>query len=272
MEYTGTITSLEDLHKISQAAATDSIKLSGSFQYYRGHGCCTYKLLSYISRFFSKIEPLQDVEQKIINDLKQETEDANKQEYFYVPQNSNGFDPDWYWLTQAQHLGIPTRLMDWTLCSEIALYFAVSDNSCKNKDGDLWVFFVPDEFNIYNQNQNVSDIKPFQTDKDLFINIPIHWSNNYEKNEPQRNMVSQQGKFFIRTLENSLKPLEEEVIYQKYLLRYKIPTNHKEHILQELTALNYSKETIYKTIDQEMKQIKGKLIDTYDQKTEKCSS
>jgi len=38
MEYTGTITSLKDLYFISQKGATDNNKLSGSFQYYRGHG------------------------------------------------------------------------------------------------------------------------------------------------------------------------------------------------------------------------------------------
>jgi hypothetical protein len=272
MKYSGEITSLEDLNKISQAASINCIKIPNSFQYYRGHGCCTFKLLSYISRYFSKVESLQEVEQKIIYDLKQNTEDANKEEYFYIPQNSNGLDPDWYWLTQAQHLGIPTRLMDWTLSSEIALYFAVSDNSYKNKDGDLWVFFIPAEFNIYNKKQNVYDIKPFQTDNDLFINIPIQWSNNYETNEPQRNMLSQQGKFFMKTLENSLIPLEEQVFYQNHLLRYKITSNHKDHILKELTALNYSKETIFKTIDQEMKQIMENLISKYDLNVEECSS
>jgi FRG domain len=272
MEYSGEIKSLADLHRISKEAATCSIKLSGAFQYYRGHGCSCYKLLSYISRFFSEIDPLEKAEQKIISDLKLKTEEADKKEYFYIHQNSNGFDQDWYWLTQAQHLGIPTRLMDWTLCSEVALYFAVSDKSCKNNDGDLWIFFVPDEFNIYNQTENLSNIKPFQADKDLFINIPIHWSNNYEKNEPQRNMVRQQGEFFIRSLSQTLTPLEDEAYYKKYLLRYRIPATDKEKILQELTELNYSNETIYKTVDEVMKLIKDKLIEENNLTTKKCSS
>ena len=260
MNYSGEITCLEDLNKVSKSAQTSNIKLSGCFQYYRGHGNCTYKLLSNISRLFTDIKLLKETEEKIINDLKEKIASVNKQEYFYIPENSNSFDQDWYWLTQAQHLGIPTRLLDWTLCSEIALYFAVSDNTCKNQDGDFWIFFVPDELNIYNQSENISTIKPFQNEKDLFINIPVHWNKNYEKNEPQRNILSQQGKFFIRSFGNSLTPLETEPFYQKYLLRYKIPSNNKSNLLTELNSMNYTEKTIYKTVDETMQALKKELI------------
>jgi len=272
MDYSGEITSLEDLHRISQAAVTKSILLSGCVQYYRGHGCCNYKLISHISRYFSDIKLLQETEGKIIYDLKDKIEKTSKQEYFHVPQNSNSLDQDWYWLTQAQHLGIPTRLLDWTLCSEIALYFVVSDNCCKNQDGDLWVFFIPDELNINNIRDNISLIKPFQYDKDLFINIPIHWNTNFEKNEPQRNILSQQGKFFIRNYANSLKPLEAEPCFQKYLLRYKIPSKYKSNLLAELNYLNYTSKTIYKTVDETMRTLKEELIEEYNLRTKKCSS
>ena len=272
LKYSGEITSINDLHKISQSAQTNNLKALGSTQYYRGHGCCSYKLISYISRHFNDIKLLQATETKIINDLKKRIELINRQDYIYVPQNSNGFDQDWYWLTQAQHLGIPTRLLDWTLSCEIALYFAVSDNCCKNQDGDLWVFFVPEELNINSQTDTINIIKPFQYDKDLFINIPIHLHTNYEKNEPQRNILSQQGKFFIRCYANSLKPLETEPFYQKYLLRYKIPSKYKSNLLAELNYLNYSSKTIYKTVDETMKTLKEELIEEYNLRTKKCSS
>jgi hypothetical protein len=267
MNYSGEIASLEDLQKISKSVQTNNIKLSDAFQYYRGHGCCSYKLLSYISRFFIDVKKLQSVEENLIDNLKEKIKQSNNQEYFYIPPNSNGFDQNWYWLTQAQHLGIPTRLLDWTLSSEIALYFAVSDNTCKNQDGDFWIFFVPDKFNIHNQPEIISSIKPLQNDKDLFISIPVHWNKNYEKNEPQRNMLSQQGKFFIRSLLQSLIPLEDETFFQKYLLRYKIPAANKNKILEELTQLNYSNHTIYKTVNKTMNDIKEKLILAYNLKT-----
>jgi len=267
ISYTGEITSLKDLNDVSQSAQKNNIKLSGCFQYYRGHGSSTYKLISSIARFFSDTKSLEDAENKIIADLKTETRKAKMNDYFFVPAIANGFDEDWYWLTQTQHLGIPTRLLDWTLCSEIALYFAVADDKCKNKDGDFWIFFVPDKFNIHNQPEIISSIKPLQNDKDLFISIPVHWNKNYEKNEPQRNMLSQQGKFFIRSLLQSLIPLENETFFQKYLLRYKIPAANKNKILEELTQLNYSNHTIYKTVNKTMNDIKEKLILAYNLKT-----
>jgi len=272
MEYCGEITSLKDLHKVLKAVQTNSINLSGCVQYFRGHGSCNYKLLSNISRHFTDVKLLHATEEKIISDIKEKIEKTSNQEYFHVPQNSNSLDQDWYWLTQAQHLGIPTRLLDWTLCSEIALYFAVSDNCYKNKDGDLWVFYVPDELNIYNQCLNISTIKPLQVDRDLFVSIPIHWDKNYEKNEPQRNILSQQGKFFVRSLLQSLIPLDDEAIYQKYLLRYKIPSNYKSNLLSELKSLNYNSKTIYKTVDKRMLTFKEELIKKYNLSTKKCCS
>jgi hypothetical protein len=269
MEYTEEITSLEDLHKVLQAVQTNPIKLSGASQYYRGHGCSSYKLLSNISRFYQKFEDIQSVEETLLRDLKVQVEQSKNEQYFYTPKHLNGFDADWYWLTQAQHLGIPTRLLDWTLNGEIALYFAVSGNSCKDKDGDLWAFFIPQELNIYNQDKSISDIKPFQTDKDLFVNIPTQWNTNYEKNEPQRNIVNQQGKFFIRCLSNSLIALEDESIYKKYLFRYKIPSKSKEHICNELADLNYNPKTVFKTFDPEMNNLKNRLIDTYNLRAKK---
>jgi hypothetical protein len=180
MKYSGEITSLKDLSEITEAVNTSSIKLQGAFQCYRGHGCCSYKLMSYISRYFSDNKLLQTTEFNIIDDLKKGIESLNLEKYFYIPQNANDFHENWYWLSQAQHLGIPTRLLDWTLCSEIALYFAVTDDTCTEQDGDFWVFFVPDELNIYSQDGIISNINPFEVDKDLFISIPVSWNKNYE--------------------------------------------------------------------------------------------
>ncbi|NHC46153.1 FRG domain-containing protein [Motilibacter aurantiacus] len=56
----------------------------------------------------------------------------------YAEPGSLAADSLWMTLSLAQHHGVPTRLLDWTLAPRVAAHFATSDEQKYDCDGAIW--------------------------------------------------------------------------------------------------------------------------------------
>ncbi|GAB3694806.1 FRG domain-containing protein [Spirosoma flavus] len=56
----------------------------------------------------------------------------------YALRNVVERDSFWYWLSVAQHHGLPTRLMDWTFSPYVALHFVTARTEFYDRDGVIW--------------------------------------------------------------------------------------------------------------------------------------
>ncbi len=115
----------DDLHrKLFQDSFDGEIGRYRSPYVFRGLPDSRYELLTSLMRLNGNYASL---EKPIIRNFKK-----------YADATISRAEPNWNWLSIAQHHGLPTRLLDWTYSPYVALHFATEDIHRYDADGVLW--------------------------------------------------------------------------------------------------------------------------------------
>lgn len=216
-------------------------------EYYRGHISKNFVLKPGLSRYFSDDASLIKVEQLLMEDFKQEMIANNKIDKVLLHVNPHLFQNDWSWLGQAQHYRLPTRMLDWTLKWEVALYFAVEDNPVFNShDAHFWIFYVPDDILMHDGKKHLYyETDPLKLDKTWFVNPSFFWTDNQANETAETRRARQHGKFSIQAHTNSLIPLEQQTNVIPNLEKYCIPADAKGQIRLELASKGVFGDFLY---------------------------
>jgi len=232
-------------------------------EFYRGHGLEKYKLHSGLARYNKSTKKLKIIERCLfwnfsifIKPKKNLVRTPFKKDKLnYKLRNK------WYELFQAQHLGLKTRLMDWSISWEVALNFAVENEANFGQDGTLTVFFLPREYtyNVQRIENVMKSEEPFNIKADMMINTPIYMFDNELDFVGERRLSRQFGRFWMQNIDIIKTPLEEQEPYRNMILELIIDGNSKETIKNEFIASNTTIDWHYyrreKDVDESLKLI-----------------
>lgn len=236
------IYSLDDLNQVIDEISF--YRMMGYKIFFRGQSSeKEYKLYPQLCRSQKSIEELREIEENIVKCFEEE---LIKQELSELIQESELWEKykygrEWTVRFQYQHLGLPTRLLDWSASHKTALYFAVEDKRYWEKDGQFWIYQSKDEV-FYSQehldylNTSINNISGIS-----FINQPTV-DNPTIGEERRRN---QNGIFSVQDLESAIIPFEEQKNLKGILTKIIVDGNSKEQIFEELNEDDINHRKMY---------------------------
>lgn len=246
------INTYDDFEKIVNNIRNGRIPFIGEdyWEIYRGQSKDSYSLISGITRNISKKEDVIEIENKVLNEFKKVLDEKNLTEkYIQLSENSNDYENEWRWLEQAQHYRLPTRLLDWTIKPEIALFFAVENNF--EDVGQFWIYKTPLNWNC----DDHFEINPKSETLNLISNSSFFLGSDYINKIAEQRRAFQDGKFSFQDFSNSLIPLEKQKDLQEIIIKYTINPSSKKALLKKLNEQNINKDSVYIKYDNEIENI-----------------
>jgi len=155
------------------------------------------------------------------------------------------FKSDWDWLTIAQHYGLPTRLLDWTLNPLAATYFAVNHSLESQNDGVIYAYYDERAEDAGLAGEPKQKGQPEQKE-------PFDLEEGIKKVRPRsvtQRLVMQSGIFTIhnppdKCLEDSLNK-NSKIKLEKIIIK----RNYFEALLIDLSYYGINESTLFPDFD-----------------------
>ncbi|MFM2226529.1 MAG: hypothetical protein RJA07_2731 [Bacteroidota bacterium] len=153
--------------------------------------------------------------------------------------NNLKYGKEWDLLFQAQHAGVKTTLVDFTVFIKVALFFAVQESEkIENSVAQLWVFMIPEK-NIFGDNANLKDdvflnyLDPFNVSNDFIVSTSSYLDDIINRPfDLRRN--KQGGSFFVSNNESISIALNKRKDLEPFIYRFTIPQDKKKEIRKQL--------------------------------------
>lgn len=236
--------------------------------WYRGVSKSDYKLLPSLYRHPTKKEPdeLKKLEMELLIRFKERS-------FPYL--NTSNDRSDWEYLFLMQHFGVPTRLLDWTENSLVALFFALSKTELDSNgefldDVAVWIL-CPGKWNrtaLYNLGYKGSIISSLS---DNLATDVFHLRRNPDEaryrypiamfgihNSPR--IVAQRGVFTLfggqdtKSMEDAFS--SNEPFPDDALRKIHIPAKEGPIIFKSLLSLGYTDTMLFPDLDGLAREIK----------------
>ena len=146
--------------------------------------------------------------------------------------NMGNFDPSHVSYALAQHVGLPTPLLDFTFDPFVGMFFMCSDDNKKSQDMILWAvnYLHPHssfENNLVLLNHSYNEIPSLRAQKGCFLFNPFQ-----AMNPPNLSFDNELCRF----------------VKSKNVYKFILPSSEKEKLMSLLNRKGYNKETMFPNI------------------------